>query len=431
MTGFPSIANHVWKGGCYAADLDLAAEIASASPFESVRGHFALHQAEGERHLFARDPLGVDKLFFTLDRDGGVDVSNFLFDLIARGHSVDHIWSVPSGHWMELDADQEVLRLERYAHLFDGPADAEPHARVRAALDATFARLRDATRGRSLYVTLSGGLDSTTIATLARAHLGDFTAVTFKVDDGAARGQEKDDLYYASLVAEELGVPLLTVEVDAERLADYLDVALVYGQDWRDFNVHCALVNAALGEAIQARSTADDAHRPLVLTGDTMNELVADYSPVSYRGRTYYDLPDLPMDRVRRILVGGLDAGDREVGVFAHYGVDAIQPYALCAEAYTSLPAEWLSDPTVKQDLVRRVMGDMIPTPIYERPKVRAQVASSEEVGGTLAALVDRGIDQPRLTERFAELAGATTTQLGRLIRGGFYRFTTTFPERP
>jgi asparagine synthetase B (glutamine-hydrolysing) len=276
-------------------------------------------------------------------------------------------------------------------------------------------------------VTLSGGLDSSSIAALARAHLGAFTAVTF------ARAEEPEmpgsDLDAARRVAEALGVALEVVRPAGDELVAQLDDALVHGQDWREFNVHCALVNACLADGIAAHhARARAPGRPAVLTGDGMNELMADYTAVSYAGRDYYRLPRMAPGRLRRFLVAGLDSGDREIGVFGARGIDALQPYAICADAYARVPEAWLQVENAKQGLARDVIGGALPAFVYERPKVRAQVGSSAEVGGTLGLLADRGLDQAALAERFAALFGIEPVDLRGMIRAGFYRFPTSYP---
>jgi hypothetical protein len=78
---------------------------------------------------------------------------------------------------------------------------------------------------------------------------------------------------------------------------------------------------------------------------------------------------------------------------------------------------------------VRQVMGDRVPDFIYQRPKVRAQVGSSEEVGGTLAALLTQGIDAAQLETRFCHLMGLQPKELKSWIRAGRYRSTSTYPQ--
>jgi len=402
----------------------------------SLRGHFALHlHGSDGSHLLVRDPVGVNKLFFAIDPNGSVRSSNFFSDLIEEGYSARNVWSVPSGHAVRIWPQQQRLISEKFAPLRfadDDPAvtDELPKhaARIREGLDRTFRALAAALTGRSVYVTLSGGLDSTTIAALARQHLGSVRGVTFAVSGAAGAEEPSSDLYNARRAADVLGIPLEVVEVSSSALSELLDDVLVYGQDFRDFNVHCGLVNAALGRYIGARH-AGAAQRPVVLTGDTMNELVADYTPVSYASAEYYSLPNLPTHKLRRFLVQGLDTGDREVGVFARFGVETIQPYAIHPELYTNLPGGFLEVEGAKQRLARLIMGDQVPAFIYERPKVRAQVGSSERVGGTLAALIDAGVDSAELQRRFCKLVGLAPAELKSWIRAGMYRFPTVYPK--
>lgn len=434
------VTDFIWVG-----DEPVSAEDLSAQDLEralpEMSGQFALDTPDGSGRVLVRDPLGINKLFFAVGPDGAVDSDNFLVSLVERGHALKDIYSVPSGHLVRIDAASKVLELKKYANLnfAEGAGDGEgksldldSHATaIRARLETVFGRLAKVLAGRPLYVTLSGGLDSTTIATLVRQHIGPFTAITFSMAGPGNEGEkaeESEDLRFARLVADRLDVPIETVFATPEDIVALVDEALVWGQDWREFNVHCALVNARIASDLGQRHASTGEARPVVLTGDTMNELVADYSPVSYAGSEFYALPRLTPGRLRRFLVSGLDSGDREVGVFARHGIDVIQPYAMLADAYAALPDAFVADPGAKQHLVEKVMGDAIPREIYERPKVRAQVGGADEVGGTLAALVDAGFTGERLLQRFAELMHSTPEEVGRFIRAGFYRFTNRFP---
>jgi asparagine synthetase B (glutamine-hydrolysing) len=444
---FARVPDLLLRDGEHVDSADVSAAGAREA-FGELRGHYALHLrgADGS-HVLARDPLGVNKLFFAVDAEGRVSSSNYFAELARAGHAPTRIWSVPSGHLVRLWPEERRLVLEKHSTLtFADDEPAQPgelpeHAeQVRARLDATFSALRRVVEGRSVYVTLSGGLDSTTVAALAKLHLAGvaerLVGVTFFVRDPAAKHSEPQpgtDVYFARLVAEALEIPLELVEVPPTDLPELVDEVLLTGQDFRDFNVHCGLVNAALARGIASRHRAlhpgGEGLPPVVLTGDTMNELMADYTPVQYGQTEYYALPRLGPGRLRRFLVAGLDAGDREVGIYAHHGVATIQPYAVHPDPYTALPGSFLEAEGAKQRLARLVMGDLVPSFIYERPKVRAQVGGSNEVGGTLAALVDRGIDGPELERRFCRLTGFAPADLKRWIRAGVYRFTNTYPE--
>jgi asparagine synthetase B (glutamine-hydrolysing) len=424
---FPRQADLVLQGTSADAAVDLFAPDAHAR-LRALTGHFGLVAQRGREVALARDALGVNKLFFAIHR-GELRTSSFFLDLVSQGIAPEHVWSVPSGHLLRFDLDGGRFELSKWSTLepaahatdeMEGLADG-----VRQRLGAVFRGLARTLGKRPLFVSMSGGLDSTTIAVLAREHLGPFTGVTFAVDDGKLRdGLRDDDLRAAERVASELGVAHRTVIVSPDTLAEHLDDALVYGQDYRDFNVHCALVNAVLGAAIGG--SADDA---VVLTGDTMNELVADYSPVQFEGRAHYVLPDLSPGRLRRYLVQGLDSGDREVGVLARWGVQTVQPFALAADAYVALPDAMVHEAGSKQRFVRSVFGDRIPEFVYARPKVRAQVGAAGEPSGTMAVLLRLGVDQSVLERRFEALFGMDARERRRLIRAGMYRFPTEHPR--
>lgn len=417
------VRNWAWRGADAVVD---SATLWEADVPPSLTGQYAFHMERDGSHLLLRDALGVNKLFYSIDSNGRVLSSNYLIDLRRQGRPIETIFSVPSGSRLRLCPRTGLHALDKVRALaFGHGSDAEEWAacagQLRRHLNMVFERIRRSVVSRPVYVTLSGGLDSTVIAALASRTIRGVRAVTFCVGDEAASDGPGTDMHFARLAADALQLPLDEVFIDPSELLSLLDVVLVYGQDWRPFNVHCGLVNAALGAALAQRHPTGA--RPVVLTGDGMNELMADYSAVDYGGTEHYRLPRLGAGPLRRFLVGGLDSGDREVGIFHHYGIDTLQPYASCADAYARLPGPLLSRPDVKRRLMQQLQLDDIPRAILERPKVRAQVGSSVAVTGTLAALIDRGVDARQLAARFAQLFDIDAASLADLIRGGYYRF--------
>jgi asparagine synthetase B (glutamine-hydrolysing) len=289
---------------------------------------------------------------------------------------------------------------------------------IRATLDRYLETLASQRPSMQAFVCLSGGLDSSGIAVLAHEHFPDAVAVSFDLE---RPGPASEDRVTAARLARELGMPLLETTVGVDALLAPLDTVLVEGIDWRDFNVHAALVNAALAAGIaQAASSDSDA---IVFTGDLANELLVDYQPERYRGATYYELPRLQPLALRASLVRGLDTCHREIGIFAAWGLPLAQPYAVAVDAYLSLPGDFLSVADRKEQLCRAIFGELLPPYIYSRPKARAQVGSVAVDGSVLGLCVDRGIDANSLRRRFAELHEVTDpTDLDRFIRAGRYR---------
>ena len=110
---------------------------ASVSSFSALRGQFAFELEAGDQHVLVRDPLGVNKLFFALG-PRGVESANFFVDLVRRGHSPERIWSVPSGHGIRIEPEEQRLELQKYSRLSFGDdgreIDLAAHAaRIRSA----------------------------------------------------------------------------------------------------------------------------------------------------------------------------------------------------------------------------------------------------------------------------------------------------------
>lgn len=395
---------------------------------DGAPGQFALHRKGVDgRHQLLRDALGVHKLFYGLDAKGRFCAGHYWHQLLSEGVPADQLWSVPPGYLLQVSTDGkevEATEVAAPAVNMEESSTVSP-TEIRAQLESCFRAMGRTFADRPVYVALSGGLDSTAVAALAKEYLPRSCAVTFALGEpGSSAASE--DVDTAAAVAQELNMEFATVVRSVDQVLGSLEEVLLYGQDFRDFNVHCGLVNAPLAAGIAAlHQQRGGQGRPILLTGDTMNELMADYHAEEYRGQVFYRLPELPLAQVRRLLVKGLDAGDREIGIFHHHGLSAIQPYALCASAYTQLAPSCLEGELAKQDLVKQVLGDRIPALVYDRPKTRAQSGSADNATGTLAACIDHGFDSATVRARFAALYGLTDSQLTQFVRGGRYRFRT------
>ena len=92
----------------------------------------------------------------------------------------------------------------------------------------------------------------------------------------------------------------------------------------------------------------------------------------------------MPLATRRRFLLRGLDAGDREIGVFGAFGLTACQPYAALARLYLQVPSDLLADRNLKRNLnaplLRPGLRDRV-----NAGKWRAQVGGPD--GGTVGLL--------------------------------------------
>lgn len=428
------IPNFYWAEDAYRPPLGPDTGLGWMPVLEPLRGQFALAVAGiKERLALIRDPLGANKLFFALHRSGEVSVANYLVDLVKQGVPWEGVYSVPSGHVLEVDLGNRSLRLARYFHARrhetqDWRSPTETAYAIRRHLHVWFARLRREFKARRISLCLSGGLDSGLIAAFARLYFESVTAYTYcYTGDGEGLS---DDAISARRLAEFLGIPLRLVPASAADVLQAVDDALLYGQDWRDFNVHCAIVNELLARAMaQDLAQVGGGTGALVLTGDLMNEFLADYSPIIYQGREYYPLPRVSRGALRQALIRGLDAGDREVGVFAHHGLEVIRPYGLLADLLLQVPTHLILEEEAKAKLARAIAGDFLPDWIFSRTKVRAQIGTSGTVKGILPALLAGGRDAEWLRQTFGDALGISSKHfLAKFVRAGVYRSLREFP---
>ncbi len=426
------VSNLFWEGDTFAPELDARDLRAFEERLRRTSGQFSLAlEGPGGSVVLARDKYGSNKLFFAIREDGTIEVANYISDLQDRGAPFGAILSVPSGHFTHIDPVRRTLETRRHHDLANRkPADPSLTAiakEIRAALELWFGRMARQFKDREICICLSGGLDSSLIAALARRHFPHVAGFTYGFV--AENHPESEDVGYAKRVGAHLRIPVDFIPATGDDIVGVLDDAIVGGQDWRDFNVHCAIVNELIGRHLAAHPSAFGRKR-LVLTGDMMNEIMADYTPIRYGGRDYYSLPKVEMDQLRLILIRGLDAGDREIGVFHRHGLDAIQPYGLVVDEYLKVNGEHLKGDVVKQRLCREVGGDIIPPFVLDRKKVRAQIGTSAQPTGILPTLVESGRDSTWMKKAWCQRFGvASEADLNRFVRAGCYRFATSYPQ--
>jgi len=293
-----------------------------------------------------RDPLGIGKLFYTETPDGELHFSDKFSDLFPYKTA---IYSVPAGTIVEINTggQRKIIRqlgitpttnsnLSIGAFEKNNSSEVEKfRQRIDNRLNAVFEIfkiLED--EGWTFFVALSGGLDSTIIASKAAKYLQKPTACT--LDLGKSEDSEK-----SQKIAAHLDIKHFVFPTDEEEIVSALNDAPTLSQDFRDFNVHCAALNILLSKNIRKYVDTDkhiDKEKIIVLTGDLMNEFTCDYEGEVIDGVEYYRLPRVDKKELQGILIKGLDTSDREISVFKEYGLKCIQPFAALYDLYNSIP---------------------------------------------------------------------------------------------
>jgi asparagine synthase len=383
---------------------------------------FACAVNEAGRLTLSRDPIGLNKLFYSV-KGSKLYLASKLSSLIEDNLSLENIFSVPPGAKLTLGSDGQLEQYEFYQDLSDTIAldtfcDRTFEANFKKSMDKTFGLIQDNYPNHKIFVCLSGGLDSTLIAYLSKTYLKSVEAITFSFNEAHNFPNYSDDYNSARSIAEHLKLDFHSVICEKYIDKSLIDELVKLSQDYRDFNVHCAYVNYKLGE--YARNAFPD-DKILFLTGDLMNEYVADYTPVTYSDTVYYKQPRIPKWRLRNFYIYGLGTSDREIGVFNNFGIDTIQPYAGVVREYLGLPTSMLERTDLKEFLNLRFIQDLELKKLITKEKTRAQVGGKD--GGVLGLFHDEGIGSEKLLSSFADIFAGGNIELAKnFIVAGRYK---------
>ncbi len=355
----------------------------------TIYGQFAcLRRIDEGTYEGVRDPLGIHKLFYCRDGEGKFHFSRRFTDLF---HWNTKICSLPAGYKVRLSS-HGLTKLRSLAPVvepqgtlnrdaFDWGALTEDvkdfQDELNHRLNLVFQSIRRKEKeGWTVFIALSGGLDSTIIASKAAAYLDSPIACT--LDLGKSEDSEK-----SIKIAGHIGITHKTFPASREDILDAMGEAPYSCQDFRDFNVHCAALNILLARNIKTLVDGDeriDREKVIILTGDLMNEFTCDYAGEVIDGKEYYKLPRVGKKQLQQYLIGGLDTSDREISPFTSYGLVCIQPYSVLFDLYMSLDESVLLHGDPKK-LVNLYQVDDEIKAFIPKIKLRAQVGSRENMG--------------------------------------------------
>ncbi len=369
-------------------------------------GQYARAQCADGEVVMVRDPLGCHKLFYGPNHQGDLVVASRIGRALELGVHLDDLASCPPGHVVRRNHNGEVavegdsIASRRVDQAFELERFQKS---VGAGLEHGMSHLRDRFPDAVFAVCLSGGLDSSAVASFAKRILSNVVAVSFSLlseqdakahllgADPGTLDSISEDFSSAAAVSEALDMPLFSVLRTPDAILDSVATSVRLCQDWRDFNVHCAVVNLALAQDLCGLFPG---RQVVALTGDLMNEFVCDYKEEVVDGTVYYPQPRIPIEKRRRFLVRGLDAGDREVGVFGAYGIIAVQVFSAVADLYLGIPGEMLETPNAKETLNGHLLAPSLLDAV-NTSKRRAQVGGKDK--GILGVFHRAGVDQKAL----------------------------------
>jgi asparagine synthase (glutamine-hydrolysing) len=208
-------------------------------PFEEqvrlARGAFSMAAGNHGGLFLARDPMGVRPLYYGRTKDG---VLCFASEVKALLEATRKVYEFPPGYWVDSGEIPRLFYSLNVVHPDDQPVESlVPHLHLLLE-QAVLRRIDDTVMG----CWLSGGLDSSAMAALARPHVK--TLHTFAGGlDGAP------DLEYALQVAEFLHTDHHEVIVTIPGLLKVLPEVIYHLESFDALLVRSTLINYLVAEA--------------------------------------------------------------------------------------------------------------------------------------------------------------------------------------
>jgi len=337
-------------------------------------GHFARAQVTDRGVVLARDPLGVAPLYFGRTADGALCFASEVKALLEVTRTVHE---VPPGHYYDGTQMTSYFTLHKQPPLDESP---EHIARELRRLLATSVEkcIQDDVMGSWL----SGGLDSSTIAALARPHVR--VLHTF-----AAGLSGAPDLEHARVVASFIGSHHHEVIVTLDEMLTVLPQVIYHLESF-----DALLVRSSITNYLVAKAASD--YVPAVFSGEGGDELFAGYEYLKSLDPGL--LADELIDITGRLHNTALQRVDRSAsahGIVAHvpFTDPAVVDYAL------RIPTEYKLRDGIEKWILRRAMEGALPEPVLKRTK--AKFWEGAGVGDRLAQYADERIgDDEFLRER-------------------------------
>jgi asparagine synthase (glutamine-hydrolysing) len=333
-------------------------------------GMFAFAIINRDGLFLARDPLGIKPLYYA--QNGGS--TWFASELKALSNHAADVREFPPGHWWHSQHG-----LHRFYDLDELPGSERRswNQDYDSTLSTIQERLRQSVHKRLIAdddvpvgVSLSGGLDSSIVAALAREAKNMLD--TFVVGTGDSR-----DIAASQQVADYLGTHHHVYSYTFEEMLDSLPEVIYYLESF-----DAPLVRSAVPNYFLAKLAAE--HVKVILLGEGADELLAGYA--------YLAAIDDPqaLDKELRLITQklhntNLQRADR---MTMSQSIEGRVPFLdeQVIETMFSLPAEWKlqRENHPEKELLRRSVAGLLPDEIVWRPKLKFS-----DGAGSMNMLVD------------------------------------------
>lgn len=382
---------------------------------ENLNGSYAFALILKNDQIFlTRDKIGTRKLFYFYDKKKLIFYVSYNFINLIKKCKTKKIYSVPRGGYLIINKDK-VIREEHKVFKLNTKFEID---NIKSTLNSFFKFLKFKIKKKPI-ICLSGGLDSALITFFASQQFDNIDVVSAVLEHkkfGYRKNLKSHDFAQAKKIGAEFQVNFNSLYIEPKKIFKDLTKILKASQDWRDYNIHCAVLNYYIGKYILENFNPNDY---VVLTGDFMNEAFADYTSEFIGNKEYYKQPNFSQKVRQRFFLNGLDSSDREIGIFTSFGLSCIQPYSFVLDQYKLLTNNDLSKDNIKY----KINGSLLPKSILNKinkHKVRAQVGDSS--GGILGHFIKNGMTDKKLIKFFSQKFNLNQKFMDDFIQIGVYK---------
>jgi asparagine synthase (glutamine-hydrolysing) len=332
---------------------------------EAGNGHLAEAIVDDGKIELKRDQLGVAPLYYDSDPDGTLFFASEVKALSAVNRKA---LEFPPGCRMENNRIKSWYTLEKQSHLPDDPELLAQELRMRLDL-----AIRERINGNSCGAWLSGGLDSSTIAALAKTGIEPFhTFVTGLPGAG--------DLEYAREVARHIGSRHHEIILDKSDLAALLPQVI-----WHLESFDALLVRSSIMNFMVARAASEWVKE--VFSGEAGDEFFAGYHYL--KSMHAHEIEDELISLSKSLHNTALQRVDRCAsahGITAHiiFADPRVFEFAL------QIPLRYKLHHGIEKWIIRRAMDGLLPARVLNRSKVKFWEGAG--VGDILAEHADQKI---------------------------------------
>jgi asparagine synthase (glutamine-hydrolysing) len=328
-------------------------------------GHLASVQATDGKLLLMRDPLGVAPLYYGRTKDGALCFASEVKALLKLTTDANEL---PPGHRYDGTNLDCYFRLKTRPEVSDPPEEVAKQ--LRARLETS---VRKRISGNIIGSWLSGGLDSSTLAALARPHVK--TLHTF-----AAGIPGAPDLDHAGEVAEFIKSDHHEAIVNLEEMLAALPRVIFHLESF-----DALLVRSSITNYLVARLASD--YVSDVFSGEAGDELFAGYAYLKDldSSKLQEELIDIT-GRLHNTALQRVDRSASAHGTVAHtaFTDPEVVEYAI------TIPATYKLHDGVEKWILRRAMDGSLPPRVLNRTK--AKFWEGAGVGDLLAARAEETI---------------------------------------